>query len=281
MPAIPGVMASYKLALRGSKETTKIKAGNAVFGEGITIIAGPCAVESEESYLKSAKEAKDAGADVLRGGAYKPRSSPYSFQGLGEEGLKILKKAKDTLNLPVVTECTDISQIDSIMENADIIQIGARNSRNYEFLKQIGKKTAKSKFPVLLKRGDSSTMEEFLNSAEYILKEGNPNVILCLRGIRTFEKYVRNTPDIGAIPWLKRETHLPVIFDPSHAAGTTELIADLSYAAIAAGADGLMIESHCNPEEAKCDGQQSVSKSALNEISEKSRKIRDILPQPF
>ena len=275
-------MASYKLAKRKEgQQTTQIKVGNAVFGKELTIVAGPCAVESEKQYLDSAKEAKEAGADALRGGAFKPRSSPYSFQGLEEEGLKIIKKAKEELEMPAATECTDASQAEMIMENADIIQIGARNSRNYELLKQIGKKTAEKKFPVLLKRGDSATMDEFLNSAEYILKEGNPNVILCLRGIRTFETQMRNTPDIGAITWLKKETHLPVVFDPSHAAGTTELIAELCYAAVAAGADGLLIEAHCNPEKAQCDGQQSVSKEQLKKIIAKSKEIKAVLPKGF
>lgn len=273
-------MAPYKLAKR-EKGTTKVKAGNAVFGEGLAIIAGPCAVESEKQYADSAKQAKEAGADVLRGGAFKPRSSPYSFQGLGEEGLKIIRKVKEELKMPAATECTDASQVEMIMENADILQIGARNSRNYELLKQIGKKTAKSKFPVLLKRGDSTTMDEFLNSAEYILKEGNPNVILCLRGIRTFETQMRNTPDIGAIAWLKKETHLPVIFDPSHAAGTTEFIAELCYAAVAAGADGLLIEMHCNPEKAQCDGQQSLTKEQLKKIIGKAKEIKAVLPKGF
>ncbi len=270
------IMGSYKLALRKKvQETTKVKVGKAVFGEGLVVIAGPCAVESEQQYLDSAKEAKEAGALVLRGGTFKMRTSPYSFQGLGEEGLKILKKAKDELELPAVTECTDASQIDMMMDYADMLQIGARNSRNYELLKQVGKKTSKNKFPVLLKRGDSLTMDEFLNSVEYILKEGNPNVILCLRGIRTFEKYMRNTPDIGAIPWLKKETHLPVIFDPSHSAGTSEFIAELCLAAVAAGADGLIIESHCSPEKALCDGQQSITKDKLKEIIEKAKGLKD------
>ncbi len=275
-------MASYKLAWRKQgKETTKIKVGDAVFGKDFVVIAGPCAVESEKQYLDSAKQAKEAGADVIRGGTFKMRTSPYSFQGLGEEGLKILKKTGDELGLPTVTECTDASQIGLIMENASMIQIGARNARNYELLKQIGKKTSRNKFPVLLKRGDSLTMEEFLNSAEYILKEGNPNVILCLRGIRTFESQMRNTPDIGAIPWLKKETHLPVIFDPSHSAGTSEFIAELCFAAVAAGADGLIIESHCNPEKALCDGQQSITKEQIKQIIEKSKEVKAILPKIF
>lgn len=271
-------MASYKLAKRSdNQEITKVVIGSAVFGEKLVVIAGPCAVESEEQYINSAKEAKDAGADILRGGAFKPRTSPYSFQGLEKEGIKILKKAKDELSMPVVTECTDISQADLIIENADMVQIGARNSRNYEFLKQIGKKTSEKKFPVLLKRGDSSTMEEFLNSAEYILKEGNPNVILCLRGIRTFEKHMRNTPDIGAIAWLKKETHLPVIFDPSHASGSSDFIESLSFAAVSAGADGLIIESHFSPENAMCDGQQSISKEQLKRIIEKTKSLVNII----
>lgn len=279
-------MVSYKLALRKKgQETTKIKVGNAVFGENLVIIAGPCAVESEQQYLDSAKQAKEAGADILRGGAFKPRTSPYSFQGVGEGGLKIIKKARETLSIPAVTECTDAPQVDIIMEHADIIQIGARNSRNYELLRQVGKKTAKNKFPVLLKRGDSSTMEEFLNSAEYILKEGNPNVILCLRGIRTFESQMRNTPDVGAIPWLKKETHLPVIFDPSHSSGTSEFIAELCFAAVAAGADGLIIESHCNPEKALCDGQQSLKKERLKQVIDKAGEIKRAIsllpPQHF
>jgi 3-deoxy-7-phosphoheptulonate synthase len=225
--------------------------------------------------LRTARIVKKLGCDMLRGGAFKPRTSPYDFQGLGEEGLKYLKEAKDETGLPIVTEVTGEDKIELVMKYADVLQIGARNMRSYDLLKQIGKLTAQTQTPVLLKRGDNATVDEFLNAAEYIAKEGNENIMMCLRGIRTFEcgKYFRNTADIGMIPVLKKETGLPIIFDPSHSAGKRDL--DLSYclAAVAAGADGLIVESHCDPESARCDGQQSLTEDELARAVTTCRRI--------
>ena len=230
------------------------KVGNQVFGEGIfQVISGPCSVESEEQIIKVAKAVKESGATLLRGGAYKPRSSPYSFQGLHMDGLKLLSIAKKETGLPIVSELTNISQLDDF-EDVDVIQIGARNMQNYDLLKEIGK----IKKPILLKRGLCNTIEEFLMSAEYIMAGGNENVILCERGMRTIETMTRNTLDISAVPLLKRISHLPIIIDPSHASGIRSLVAPLSKAAIAAGADGLMIETHNDPANALCDGAQSL-----------------------
>ena len=220
----------------------------------VTIIAGPCSIESEEQIMATAHFVKKAGATILRGGAFKPRTSPYAFQGLGIEGLKLLKKAGDYYAMPVVTEVLDSEDIVMVSQYADILQVGARNCQNFSLLKKLGKLQK----PILLKRGMMVTIKEYLMAAEYILAEGNTSVILCERGIRTFETETRNTLDISAVCVLKQKTHLPVMVDPSHASGNWKLIHPLSLAAIAAGADGLMIECHINPEAALCDGDQSL-----------------------
>lgn len=233
---------------------TLIKVGGVTIGEGyFNVISGPCSVESEEQIIAVAKSVKESGATLLRGGAFKPRSSPYSFQGLQEKGLDYLLAAKKATGLPIVTEVMNQTQF-PLFDEVDVIQIGTRNMQNYDLLKEAGK----CKKPILLKRGFSSTIEEFLMSAEYIVSEGNPNVILCERGIRTFETMTRNTLDLSAIPLLKQKSHLPVIVDPSHAAGIRSLVPALSRAAIAVGADGLMIETHNDPAKALCDGAQSL-----------------------
>lgn len=243
-------------------ENTVIRIGSATIGDGnVTVIAGPCSVESEEQICHIAREVKAAGATLLRGGAYKPRTSPYAFQGLRQEGIAMLIKAKQETGLPIVTEIMDISQL-PVFDEVDVIQVGARNMQNFELLKELGK----IKKPILLKRGLSSTIEELLMSAEYIMAGGNGQVILCERGIRTFETATRNTLDISAVPVLKRLTHLPVIVDPSHGTGKSTLVAPMSLAATAAGADGLIIEVHDNPSKALCDGPQSLTPSAFAEL---------------
>jgi len=229
-------------------------AGRKIGGSSFAIIAGPCAVESREQLLEAAQIVHDAGATLLRGGAYKPRTSPYAFQGLGQEGLRLLAEAKEQTGLPVVTEVLDPRDLEHVLEVADVIQIGSRNMQNYALLAEAGRCGA----PVLLKRGLSSTLDELLMASEYILREGNEAVILCERGIRTFETAYRFTLDLAAVPVLKERTHLPVIVDPSHAAGRRELVTPLSLAAAAVGADGLLVEVHPCPEEAVCDGPQSL-----------------------
>ena len=243
--------------------------GIKIGGGNISIMAGPCSVESEEQLMSIAKSVKALGAHILRGGAYKPRTSPYSFQGLGEDGLKILRKAKEETGMPIVTEvmCTDI--FDVVEAYADILQIGARNMQNFPLLKRAGK----SDKPVLLKRGMSATVEELLMSAEYIMAEGNTNVILCERGIRTFETYTRNTLDISAVPAIKALSHLPIIVDPSHASGRWAMIKPLSKAAIAAGSDGLMIEVHNDPENALSDGAQSLKPEKFEQLMKEINQI--------
>ena len=250
------VLQPFKLVSRDLQDHDSIvKVGEVEFGGmGIGIIAGPCSVEDRSQLLESAHAVKEAGAQALRGGAFKPRSSPYSFQGRGEEGLQILAEAREQTGLPVVTEIMTPEQLPLISEYADMLQIGARNMQNYELLKTVGRST----LPVLLKRGLMATLEELLMSAEYILAEGNRNVILCERGIRTFEKYTRNTTDINALPVLKSLTHLPVILDPSHGVGKWNFVTPVALAGIAAGADGLIIEVHPNPEQALSDGGQSL-----------------------
>ena len=264
----------FKLSSRASHpEDTQIKVGNSVIGsKKLAIIAGPCSVESKEQILDIAKSVKTLGAGFLRGGAFKPRTSPYSFQGLEDEGLEFLKEAKKITNLPIITELTSLNYLDEFVENVDIIQIGARNMQNFDMLKQLGK----IKKPVLLKRGLASTIEEFLLSAEYIMAGGNENVILCERGIRTFEHYTRNTLDISSIPIIKKLSHLPVIVDPSHASGIWWLIEPLSKAAIAAGADGLIIEVHNQPENALSDGEQSIKPKRFEELMLSISKIAEI-----
>lgn len=246
-------------------EDTIVKVDNETIGGGkLAIIAGPCSVESEEQIIEIAKQVKEAGAGFLRGGAFKPRTSPYSFQGLKHHGLELLKLAKQETGLPIVTEIMTADMIEDFALNVDVIQVGARNMQNFELLKELGK-TDK---PILLKRGLSATIEELIMSAEYIMSEGNENVILCERGIRTFETYTRNTLDLSAIPAIKRLSHLPVIVDPSHAAGMWWMVEPLSKAAVAVGADGLIIEVHNDPENAKCDGPQSIKPERFKSLME-------------
>lgn len=237
------------------REDTVIRVGEATIGGGsFAVIAGPCSVESLQQLLDTAFAVKEAGALVLRGGAFKPRTSPYSFQGLGEEGLKLLSLAREMTGMPVVTEVMDTADVGLVEDYADIIQIGARNVQNFSLLKKVGK----CRKPIVLKRGLMTTVDEFLLSAEYILAAGNSQVILCERGIRTFETATRNTLDLGAVCVLKERTHLPVIVDPSHAVGIRRFVQPLSLAAMAVGADGIMVEVHCSPETALCDGEQSL-----------------------
>ena len=277
LTAFPGVesvtpiLAPWKLVSREfKKDDTGIDVGGVVIGgKKLTIMAGPCAVERLELTVGIAHEVKAGGATVLRGGAYKPRTSPYSFQGVGREGLDYLLEAKRQTGLPVVSEILDTRDIDLFLEKADIIQIGARNMQNFELLKEVGSYDK----PVLLKRGLSATVKEFLLSAEYIMSRGNRNVMLCERGIRTFETHYRNTLDLSAVPSLKELSHLPVIVDPSHATGKWNLVAPMSRAAIAAGADGLLIEVHSNPECALCDGEESIKPSKFKELMTELKKI--------
>jgi 3-deoxy-7-phosphoheptulonate synthase len=250
------IIQPFKLASRDFKsENTIIKVQrNYIGGKRIHIIAGPCAVENLPTLLRIAEDVKKAGATFIRGGAFKPRTSPYSFQGLGEKGLKFLAEAREKTGLPVVTELMDPRDMDAILKYADVIQIGARNMQNFRLLKEVGSHDK----PVLLKRGLSATIKELLMAAEYIMAQGNNKIILCERGIRTFETATRNTLDLNAVPVLKKFSHLPVIVDPSHGAGKWDLVAPMAKAAIAAGADGLMIEVHIKPEEALSDGEQSL-----------------------
>jgi 3-deoxy-7-phosphoheptulonate synthase len=254
---VVSILKPYKLAsaqLTHGERTVLDVDGRKVGGEHFTLIAGPCTVESREQTLETARVVRDAGASLLRGGAYKPRTSPYAFQGLGREGLGLLAEAKAETGLPIVTELMDMRDLDPVLEVADVVQIGARNMQNYPLLAEIGR----SGRPALLKRGLSSTLDELLMAAEYILKEGNPNVMLCERGIRTFETAYRFTLDLMAVPVLKELSHLPVIVDPSHAAGRRDLVEPLSLAAAAVGADGIIVEVHPDPDEAICDGPQAL-----------------------
>jgi 3-deoxy-7-phosphoheptulonate synthase len=251
------ILKPYKLAstqLRGERRTVLDIGGAKLGGEHFGLIAGPCTVESRDQTLGTAAAVLDAGATLFRGGAYKPRTSPYSFQGLGQEGLRLLQEAKDRTGLPIVTELMDARDIEAVAEVADVIQLGARNMQNYALLSEVGR----SGIPVLIKRGLSATLEELLMAAEYVLKEGNEKVILCERGIRTFETAYRFTLDLTAIPVLQELTHLPVVVDPSHAAGRRSLVEPLSLAAAAAGADGIIVEVHPEPDEAICDGPQQL-----------------------
>ncbi|WP_234122232.1 3-deoxy-7-phosphoheptulonate synthase [Clostridium hydrogenum] len=246
--------------------------GNKIGGKKLGIIAGPCSVESEEQIVEIAKSVKASGASFLRGGAFKPRTSPYSFQGLRETGLDLLKLAKKETGLPIVTEIMSADMIDRFVEDVDIIQVGARNMQNFELLKELGKTNK----PILLKRGLSATIEELLMSAEYIMAGGNENVILCERGIRTFETYTRNTLDLSIIPAIKKLSHLPIIIDPSHAAGISWMVEPMSKAAVAAGADGLIIEVHNDPKHALCDGQQSIEPDKFDSLMKKIKAIAEI-----
>jgi 3-deoxy-7-phosphoheptulonate synthase len=262
------ILQPYKLASKEVKrESSVIRVTDsvAVGGKQIIVMAGPCSVESEEQIIETALGVRDAGAQMLRGGAYKPRTSPYSFQGLEEEGLKLLSKAREISGLPFVTEVVNPETVELVAEYADMLQIGARNSQNFALLKKVGK----IRKPVLLKRGMSMTIQEFLMSAEYIMSEGNQAVILCERGIRTFETATRNTLDLSAIPVLKERTHLPIIADPSHGTGHYHYVAAMACAAVAAGADGLMIEVHSDPEHASSDGPQSLKPAKFALLMEK------------
>ena len=265
--SVTPVLKPYKLASREfAADRTEIRLGDAVDtrigGVELAVIAGPCSVEGDAMLRGTAVRVKAAGARLLRGGAFKPRSSPYSFRGLGEEALKLLSATRAETGLPVVTEVMDTRQVDLVAEHADVLQVGARNMQNFALLSEVGR----VRRPVLLKRGLSATVKELLMAAEYIMEQGNRDVILCERGIRTFETATRNTLDVGAIPVLRRETHLPVVVDPSHAAGRADLVAPLAFAAVAAGADGLMVEVHPDPETARSDGDQSLDPDAFDDL---------------
>jgi 3-deoxy-7-phosphoheptulonate synthase len=256
-----------------NKERTLVTVGSVRVGRDFTLIAGPCSVESEIQTITTAKMVKKAGANMLRGGAFKPRTSPYSFQGLGIQGLKILDKARRETGLPIVTEVIDTRDVGWVSEYADVLQIGARNMQNFSLLKEAGKIGK----PVLLKRGMYSTLSEWLNCAEYILAEGNAQVILCERGIRTHETYTRNTLDLSIVPSVKEMTHLPIIVDPSHGTGKLSLIEAMSLAAVAAGADGLMIEVHCNPADALSDKEQAMAPDMFARIARNILQLRQYM----
>jgi len=264
----------YKKANRKfHPEDTVVDCSGVKIGGGLfQMIAGPCSVETEEQIISIAKSVKAAGATLLRGGAFKPRTSPYAFQGLHADGLELLKLARQETGMPIVTEIMDASHL-ALFEDVDVIQVGARNMQNFDLLKELGK----IKKPILLKRGLSSTVEEWLMSAEYIMAGGNNNVILCERGIRTFEHYTRNTLDISAIPAIKKLSHLPIVVDPSHATGMHWMVLPMAMAAVAAGADGLMIEVHNDPLRAKCDGPQSITPEAFSELAKKLKKTAEVV----
>ena len=265
----------YKLVGREfQKENTLIKVGDAVFGDGsFVVIAGPCAVESEKQILSIAKSVQNAGAKVFRGGAFKPRTSPYSFQGLGKKGLIFLAKVRKETGLPIATEVMDVETFDLVEEYADIIQIGTRNMQNFSLLRRAGN----SDKPVLLKRGMSATLQEWLMAAEYIMEQGNTKVILCERGVRTFVRHSRNTLDLSVVPAVKKESHLPIIVDPSHAAGIRDQVISLAHASAALGADGVMIEVHNHPKEALSDGPQSLYPDQFVTAMEKMKAIHAII----
>jgi 3-deoxy-7-phosphoheptulonate synthase len=269
------ILKPYKLAsaqFRKGERTVIDVDGRKVGGEHFALIAGPCTVESRDQTLGVARVVAEAGGSMLRGGAYKPRTSPYSFQGLGAEGLRLLQEAKEETGLPIVTELMDVRDIPDVIEVADVIQIGARSMQNYSLLSEAGR----TGIPVLLKRGLSSTLEELLMAAEYVLKEGNENVMLCERGIRTFETAYRFTLDLLAVPALRELTHLPVIVDPSHAAGRRDWVKPMSLAAAAAGADGIIVEVHNQPEEAICDGPQAVPTEGFADYADLVRRVAEV-----
>jgi len=281
LESIPGVekvmpvLAPYKLASREFKPaSTQIEVGTATVGAGsFAVVAGPCVVETREILFEVARTVKEVGGNMLRGGAFKPRTSPYSFRGLGEEGLKYLRECGDEIGLPVVTEVMDTRNVPLVERYADVLQIGARNMQNFDLLTEVGK----TRKPIILKRGFSSTVKELLMSAEYILNQGNGRVILCERGIRTFEDACRNTLDLSAIPWLHRQSHLPVIVDPSHSTGHWSYVAPMSMAAVGAGADGLLIEVHSCPEKALCDGSQSLLPTKFRMLMEDVATLLDAM----
>ncbi len=268
---VVAVLKPYKLVGREfhPHDTVVEVRGKRLGGGHFGMIAGPCSVETEEQVMAAARAVAAAGGTMLRGGAFKPRSSPYAFQGLGVDGLKILAAARDETGLPIVTELMDPRDLDDLLEYADVVQIGARNMQNFQLLSEVGRCRA----PVLLKRGLAATIEEWLMAAEYIVKEGNRQVILCERGIRTFETATRNTLDVSAVPVVRLASHLPVIVDPSHATGRPDLVLPLSLAAVAAGADGVLVETHPNPEHALCDGPQSLPPAAFAEFAERVAEL--------
>lgn len=272
---IVNVTESYKLVNKKfHPEDSVISVGNTTIGPGnITVMAGPCAIESREQLLETASAVKKAGATFLRGGAYKPRTSPYSFQGLEEEGLKYMKEAREMTGLNVICEVTSAHAIEAAVKYVDMLQIGARNMQNFELLKEAGK----SKVPVLLKRGLSATIDEWLNAAEYIISEGNPNIVLCERGIRTYETSTRNTLDISAVPVIRAKSHLPIIVDPSHATGVRAYVEPLAKSAVAVGADGLMIEVHPCPACALSDGPQSLTFEQFHTLMEDLRPFASLV----
>lgn len=273
------IVETFKLAGKTFKPESSVIEVNGVKigGKELVMMAGPCAVESREQILEAAASVKKAGAQFLRGGAFKPRTSPYAFQGLEEEGLKLLKEAKDATGLSIITEVTSERAVELAEKYVDMFQVGARNVQNFHLLREIGR----SKKPVLFKRGPSTTIDEWLNAAEYIMSEGNYSVVLCERGIRTFETATRNTLDISAVPVVKNLSHLPIIVDPSHAAGKTQYILPLSKAAIAAGADGLIIEVHPNPKCALSDAAQQLSPDSFSELCKDIAKIAEIIGREF
>jgi 3-deoxy-7-phosphoheptulonate synthase len=287
----------YKMVSREfSRDSKVIKVGDIAFGgPDLVIIAGPCSIETEDQVMSISKYVAKTGIRLFRGGAYKPRTSPYSFQGMGLRGLELLARVREETGLKIVTEATGLHRhvnadgsleknnvLENVLSYADIIQVGQRNMKSYGFLQELALLTKRTKTPVLLKRGDSSTLKDFLCAAEYIVSNGNPNVILCLRGIRSFEEpeFQRCTPDIGAITVLKRESNLPVIFDPSHSTGYRASVEGVSLAAVAAGADGLLIETHNDPANAQCDGEQSITADQLAHIKEAAEKIRALVHRP-
>lgn len=271
---VHSILKPYKLAsLEAKKIPSKVRVGEIVFGgDKVIIMAGPCAIENEAQLISIAKAVKKAGAKVLRGGAFKPRTGPYNFQGLAEKGLKYLAKARKSTGLKIITEVMDPRDVNLVSKYADILQIGTRNMQNYPLLKEVGK----TKKPILLKRGMASSYEELLLAAEYIMSQGNREVILCERGIRSFEKYTRNTLDLGAIPALKELTHLPIIVDPSHGTGRRSMVPSMSKAAIAAGADGLLIEVHTHPEKSLVDADQTISTHQFSDLMKDLKKIASI-----
>ena len=272
--SVKRVSEPYKQANRKfHPNDTVIQVGDAKIGGGnFTMIAGPCSVETEEQIIDVALAVKASGADILRGGAFKPRTSPYAFQGMKDEGIRLLLKAKEASGLPIVTEIMNINTLD-LFEDVDIIQVGARNMQNFDLLKELGK----TKKPILLKRGLANTLQELLMSAEYIMSEGNEDIILCERGIRTFETYTRNTLDLSAVPVLHELSHLPVVVDPSHATGKASLVPSMAVAAAASGADGIMIEVHNNPACALCDGAQSLTPVQFDELNHRIRRVREAI----
>jgi 3-deoxy-7-phosphoheptulonate synthase len=278
--ALPGVdrafpiLRPYKYVARGiHPEGRVVRVGDVEIGRGLVFMAGPCSVEDEDTTLRIAEQVRAAGAQVFRGGAYKPRTSPWSFQGLREKGLEILSKVKRETGMPIVTEIVDTADIEIVGEHTDIYQVGARNMKNYALLSKLGK----TDVPVLLKRGEAARVEEWLAAADYIVRNGNERVILCERGIRTFEDYTRNTLDLNAVVAAKKESYLPVIVDPSHGTGHADMVPAMSRAAIACGADGLIIETHFDPDKAWSDGQQSITPQVLAETIAVCRKLAGLL----